>query len=377
MTRETANTPPAAARKSPERRIILHIGTQKTGTTSIQDTCRRGREALRKHGVHYPALAPLTTHSILSVPFYGTGMPREFRHVFGEDVEHVRQIAFAYWAQIAQETHADRDIHTVVVSGEHLVDIVDHAGLKQHLAHLFPDWRIEVLCYLRDPAAYFLSHLRQQMRASGKLFWPHDFGWGEKLSGWQTIGEVRIREFSRKTLYKGDAVPDFLSQILPEPEIDTIPLQKPRNESLSVEAMELVRTYRAAIHPLRNDVLLPDSMRLISLLETAERLLPETHRPPKPSLTPLARDMALLHNHESMEILRDSFGFQYARVSLYDFDATAERLDKATQPDRRTPRLTDLVRFDRQAFAALRSELLALMLQGQEARTKTHASAPP
>ena len=37
------------------RRVLLHVGTPKTGTTFLQDVCFRNRDLLREHGILYPA----------------------------------------------------------------------------------------------------------------------------------------------------------------------------------------------------------------------------------------------------------------------------------------------------------------------------------
>ena len=44
-------------------RLILHIGTHKTGTSSLQLFCRNNRKALLEHGIFYPK----TSHNALHV----------------------------------------------------------------------------------------------------------------------------------------------------------------------------------------------------------------------------------------------------------------------------------------------------------------------
>jgi len=43
-------------------RLVLHIGTHKTGTTTIQDTFHANRDLLAQHGVIYPALGKHSGH---------------------------------------------------------------------------------------------------------------------------------------------------------------------------------------------------------------------------------------------------------------------------------------------------------------------------
>lgn len=44
-----------------QRRVYLHIGAPKTGTTYVQDRLGRNAKTLAQHGVHFPGRAPLTS----------------------------------------------------------------------------------------------------------------------------------------------------------------------------------------------------------------------------------------------------------------------------------------------------------------------------
>ena len=46
---------------SSQRRVYLHIGAPKTGTTYVQDRLSRNSRMLAQHGVHFPGRAPLTS----------------------------------------------------------------------------------------------------------------------------------------------------------------------------------------------------------------------------------------------------------------------------------------------------------------------------
>ena len=48
--------------RKPFKKCILHIGTEKTGTTAIQDYLKSNRTALAKHGVYHP-IASDTEHA--------------------------------------------------------------------------------------------------------------------------------------------------------------------------------------------------------------------------------------------------------------------------------------------------------------------------
>lgn len=43
-------------------KVVIHIGTHKTATTTIQDTFSQNAKLLRQHGVIYPRLSRFTGH---------------------------------------------------------------------------------------------------------------------------------------------------------------------------------------------------------------------------------------------------------------------------------------------------------------------------
>jgi hypothetical protein len=51
------------------KRLILHIGTPKTGSTSIQESLGNSRDALLEHNIHYPSNRPYN-HIFSFIPFF-------------------------------------------------------------------------------------------------------------------------------------------------------------------------------------------------------------------------------------------------------------------------------------------------------------------
>ena len=52
-----------------EKRLILHIGTHKTGSTSIQKTLDLNRKLLASNGFFFPAVQP-SNHSVSFYPIF-------------------------------------------------------------------------------------------------------------------------------------------------------------------------------------------------------------------------------------------------------------------------------------------------------------------
>ena len=126
-------------------RVVLHIGTHKTATTTIQDTFWTNSELLARHGVVYPRQGRVTGHH--GLVFDWGRLPEVYRLEAGSR----RTLA-----QIAED-HAGGDL-TVFLSSEEFSrgdprGAVDFAEVRSILA---PFGRIEVICTLR-PQWQFLQ----------------------------------------------------------------------------------------------------------------------------------------------------------------------------------------------------------------------------
>ena len=77
--------------------IILHVGTHKTGTTTIQDTLFHNRELLRARGVVYPRIGLIAPHHNLVTRWID--LPLQFR---------ARRSALANWESLARGWAGER-----------------------------------------------------------------------------------------------------------------------------------------------------------------------------------------------------------------------------------------------------------------------------
>ncbi len=153
------------------KKLVLHVGSHKTGTTSIQAALRENRDALKQQGVCYPfGIAPFEKSP---VPHH------QFAHalVNEQPLDHLHVTAF-----MAAVQNDARDCHTVIISSEPIYRHVD--GLKveggladkegywparraylQRLARLLTPYDVRVLVYFREPAAFATSLYRHRLRS--------------------------------------------------------------------------------------------------------------------------------------------------------------------------------------------------------------------
>ena len=102
-------------------RLILHIGSDKTGTTSIQKALSLSRNYLAQKGVLYPQLENSDNHNLLAVSFMGKErrQPRRLVRRYGNS-DAVLSASGNAWLAIKQQLEQN-DFHTVILSGEHFL----------------------------------------------------------------------------------------------------------------------------------------------------------------------------------------------------------------------------------------------------------------
>ncbi len=125
-------------------RLVLHIGTSKTGTTTLQWACDSARERLAARGVLYPALdlhQPVPKHQWLVHDLFAGGGGLAAR-----------------LARVADAAAAAR-AHTVLLSSEgvyhHWTDFAPAA--RAALPAALAPFDVLVWCVVREPVAFALS----------------------------------------------------------------------------------------------------------------------------------------------------------------------------------------------------------------------------
>lgn len=187
------------------RRLLLHIGMHKTGSSSIQESFKGFVDADRtryatialapNHGYHLripfeqdiaPVMASLAPGA---QPVPGTGELRAFL----EELEHPTQ--------------------DLIVSGE-AFSTFDHKAVGQFLDTVAPSGRhIEVLCYLRDPitlpGSFFQQHVKEMLLSEPVMPAPE---YQAALTPWLDLlprDQFTFRKFTPSTLKDGNVFTDF------------------------------------------------------------------------------------------------------------------------------------------------------------------------
>lgn len=144
------------------RRVVLHVGLHKTGTTYVQQLLRANRKPLRKHGVFYAG---------------GKGLPNQVFAVWDllgrrPDGTGDARIAGAWQGLVDAVADADDDV--LVLSDEHL----SLATPKQAAAAVgaFPDREPQVVVTVRDLGRTLASAWQEEVKNRGAWTWAEFVG---------------------------------------------------------------------------------------------------------------------------------------------------------------------------------------------------------
>ncbi len=232
----------------------LHIGTEKTGTTSIQAAFSRNRQLLLKKGILYPeSIGRDGNHSALVTFSANDNRQDDLRRlakVFNEeDVKLHRQYVKECFED---ECRAVENASTLVLSSEHLHSRLTTSEEIARLRNLLAPWcdRINVIVYLRPQHELALSRYSTVVKSGGttrdclpQVDWrTHYFNYNRLLSLWAKVfgkENLRPRIYSNRELVGNDIFHDFaFSTGL---DVDEIAPTERSNPSLSPEGLELLR----------------------------------------------------------------------------------------------------------------------------------------
>jgi hypothetical protein len=230
------------------KKIVLHIGAGKTGSTSIQRALFAGKKT-NDNVIKYPDLGTKSSQVFRFAFCESNDTPSNIRNRFKSSIEEYRQ----YQQEIKNlfiEECSDSDC--VIVSSEFLFlsSESEVSNIKVFLTELgFTE--IHVVMYLRDPAKYYLSVAQQALKNQYLMPTPMDFRYNidDAINNWSSINptSLAIREFDKGRLFDGDVVKDFNQYLNSIGFYIVLELKSAQNETMSVEGTIILQEFHRVL----------------------------------------------------------------------------------------------------------------------------------
>jgi hypothetical protein len=201
-------------------KVVLHIGTEKTGTTSIQAALRRDRDLLAQKGILVPRLLGSPNHMEVAVVGMEPNPESELQIAALSQTGMSRDEYFQACRDSLMAELKQGKFHTILISNEHCHSrIQTEPELTRIFSLLGVDPKdVRVLVYLRRQDTLAVSAYSTRLRL-GDIRGVFDDGQAEQYFRYDKLlnfyegvvghTNMTVRLFERERLVEGDGVQDF------------------------------------------------------------------------------------------------------------------------------------------------------------------------
>lgn len=268
--------------------LYIHIGTPKTGTTSIQNFCGLNREKLKEQGVLYPIMNYHYERKSVNRNGYflhgvikenGTRNKEKEKQVFDSELQYI--------------VDCFKENDTILLSDESIwwatstrrkglwKDLKKHS--EQH------NYQIKVIVYLRRQDQFMMSRYNQKLKtdfvASTQNF---DEYFADMNGRFKCVMDYReridniaksiskenviVKRFDRNYFYNGDLNQDFLNILGVKVDDSFQQLKETANTGISVQSGEIKRVLNRL-----KPITMAENNKLLEILNECENVLPESN----------------------------------------------------------------------------------------------------
>jgi hypothetical protein len=318
--------------------LDLHIGCEKTGTTSVQRFLRANRELLSQAGILFPRAPGEENQMGLAVAAqseFGPLRRKIFKVRSWPEVEAFRE---KLKHDLEQELSAAA-YRRAVMSGEHCSSRLIHPDevewLRDFLRQFFDD--ITVIVYIRRQDDFLLSTYSTDVKggAQHRLRIPEEdllrrrYDYWELLDRWSAaFGRQKVvcRKYETSALIGGDIVQDFIATARLDADL-SYSFPRRLNESLDADCLEFLRLFNQHIPRLTNEGVNKARGNIVSMLVAASNgpllTLPED----------LLREFMARLNDSNRKVAEEYFGGANEESDDPLFARSADSRPRTTAPE--------------------------------------------
>jgi len=333
--------------------VIFHIGSPKTGTTTLQNSLGASRRQLLRYGVLYPRISETRAPNHAGLYAFLKARDDSTAVLRARSPESYDALKNATLEEIQQQTRKHQP-SVVVLSSEAFFRSLSFEDLDK-LDSFLNDINassVRFSIYVRRFSSHFLSKLGQRMKSSHKIPKLKALNLRSVIESYQSkFGYIAIdlHLYERSSLKNGDIVHDFWHKYLDPLGVsleDLTPVQS--NPSLSAESTDLVRQYRLAFLSDKDRVPDAASHQLVKTLQKID----ERVRAAKARLRPEVAEYIDYSTKQALWV-RDNFGIEFA-----DYDYERMELGSLIKDPPPCRSLSDLIDVDAEKQRDIIAELM-------------------
>lgn len=258
----------------------MHIGTEKTGTTTLQKTFFKNYDLLKEHGILYPKSFGISNHVGFCVCFQSIASKSELNAVVNAGMEEQEILQYKQRTlQRLKKEILESNCDTVTISNEHLHSRITSENevreIKNWLQEIFGD-EIYIVCYLRKQSELAVSHFSTAIKSGSTDSVlslpigakPHYYDYKKMLEMWEKyFPHIICKEYNLDKLRNRDIVDDFLLLLHIDLNNDDFQSIQNANVSLDGKAIEVLALLNQEIPLLKEDKINPEREYLVRFFE--------------------------------------------------------------------------------------------------------------
>ena len=261
--------------------IYLHIGTEKTGTTTIQRFLAHNRKLLSKQGILHPKCLSAENHTRVAIYADQADQTQDlWSHQSIRNGSERDQFNSKLKEEFQSEVRKSKP-QKIILSNEHCSSrLLDEASID-HLRGLLTPFssNIRVVLYLRRQDEFLLSSYATAIK-SGKTTalavpnvmennpWVHKrYRYRPLIDRWANVfgkENIVIRTFDRALMHGEDVIEDFKHTLGIETDSFTVP--EVQNESMGADVIEFLRMLNSHMPAHEEYVTNPTRAAIVNIL---------------------------------------------------------------------------------------------------------------
>ena len=283
---------------------VIHIGSGKTGSTTIQKTLFSNKKN-NDNIIFYPTLLEHKTNQIFRFAFCNLEKtPSNIRIKYKDN----NKGYLSYQNEILSDfRNKIKNRDNILISSEFLFlsDTEEVKRIHQELTNCGFN-KIIIIAYLRDPADYYLSVSQQALKTRSAIPHPCEFSYDilTSINNWLSISpdDFILQKFSRNHLYNNDVNSDFSEKLKKIGFPISLEITNSSNETMTAEQTIALQQFQELIQSRNMEV--TERLNFLEITKKYSTLkLPGT----KPSLKDNIRAMIYENHSVQVEKINEKF----------------------------------------------------------------------